>query len=296
MKKVLIGVGIGCGALLILGLMAGIGLFMVGKKAVESSNLGTAAARFQKQEEALSRLQTTYAFTAPADGQVMKLDAARLEAYLAVREGALPAYTAFSEKSHELEAKRDQGHRPGVTELLQMANAMSGLVADCREAYLTGLTQQKMSPAEFTTITQAIYLSTVVTAMGTAQEEAARQGRAALEQQVAKLDKELAGDALTGEARTQAEQLRAGLQEQLNDLHEAQENGASPEQRATMAANLALMKPLEARIAKVANPAFDLFTANGAGAMPGNEEATEADSDSDDADDANEDSTAEHKE
>ncbi|MBU8895881.1 hypothetical protein DRW03_09645 [Corallococcus sp. H22C18031201] len=293
MKKVLIGVGIGCGALLILGLMAGIGLFLVGKKAVESSNLGTAAARFQKQEEALTHLQTTYAFTAPPDGQVLKLDAARLEAYLAVREGALPAYAAFAEKSHELEAKRDQGHRPGVTELLQAANAMSGLVADCREAYVSGLTKQKMSPAEFTTITQALYVSTLVTAMGTAQEEAARQGRAALEKQVAKLDQDLAGDSLTGAARTQAEQLRAGLQEQLDDLHEAQENGASPEQRATMAANLALMKPMEARIAKVANPAFDLFTANGAGAMPGSgsEEATEADSD-----DSDDDSTAEHKE
>ena len=52
----------------------------------------------------------------------MKLDAARLDAYLTVREGVLPVFQAFEAKGKEIEAQhKTPGQRPNVTGLFEAA-------------------------------------------------------------------------------------------------------------------------------------------------------------------------------
>lgn len=264
MNKVLIGVGIGCGALILLVVVGLGGAFYWGKEKLGGSL--QAQQRMQAQEQALAKLEASHPFTAPPEGEVMKLDAARLDAYLAVREGVVPVFQSFEAKGKELEAQhKAPGQKPSVSALLQAANLLAGLVADTRAAYLEGLTQQKMSPTEFQSITTAVYTSAMVGAMDAAQQ-AGKLGREAMEKQLADLDKQLAGDSLSQEQRAQVEELRTGLREQVNALRDAEANQQtlSAEQKAVVTANMALLKQQQARIEKVANPSFDAFMMGGA--------------------------------
>ena len=183
MKKVLIGVGIGCGVLL----LAGVGL-MVAAGYWAKNNLGgtfEATQRIQTQEEELVKLNTRYPFEDAPQGEVLALDEKRLETYLAVREETLPVFKAFEQKSEEFEQKygdKNQGQAPDITAAMAATNLMMGLMVDVRGAYIAGLTKHGMSPAEFQALTHTLQTSMLAEGAapeGTGLSEEARKVAAA---------------------------------------------------------------------------------------------------------------------
>jgi hypothetical protein len=170
MKQVLIGVGIGCGVLL----LAGVGL-VVAAGSWAKDHLGgafEATQRLQAQEAELVRLDTRYPFEDAPRGQVLALDEKRLDAYLAVREETLPVFKAFEQKSEAFE-QRHGDTNPGQAEEIHAAvaatNLSVGLAVDVRAAYIAGLTKHGMSPAEFQALTHT--LRTSLLAEGAAPED-----------------------------------------------------------------------------------------------------------------------------
>lgn len=162
MKKVLIGLGIGCGVLL----LAGVGL-MVAAGFWAKRNLGgtfEAAQQIQAQEAELVQLNSSYPFEPPAQDALLALDEKRLDTYLAVREETLPVFKTFEQKSAEFEEKygdKNQGQSPDFSAAMAATNLMMGLVVDVRSAYIAGLKKHGMSPAEFQALTRTLQTSMV---------------------------------------------------------------------------------------------------------------------------------------
>jgi hypothetical protein len=162
MKKVLIGLGIGCGVIL----LAGVGL-MVAAGFWAKKNLGgtfEATQQIQAQEAELMTLNTSYPFDVPAQGALVALDEKRLETYLAVREEALPVFKTFEQKAEEFEQKygeKNEGQAPDFSAAMAATNLMMGLVVEVRAAYIAGLKKHSMSPAEFQALTHTLQTSMV---------------------------------------------------------------------------------------------------------------------------------------
>jgi hypothetical protein len=160
MKKVLIGVGIGCGVLL----LAGVGLAVAAGYWAKNNLGGTieATQRIQSQEEELVKLNTSYPFQAPAQGELVALDEKRLNTYLSVREETLPVFKTFEQKAEEFEQKyggQNEGQAPDIRAAMAATNLMMGLVVEVRSAYIAGLKKHGMSPAEFQELTRTLQTS-----------------------------------------------------------------------------------------------------------------------------------------
>ncbi len=269
MKKVLIGLGIGCGVFI----LAGIGLMLAGGIWAKNKFGGSieAVQKIKAQEDELQQLNAGSPFTPPPEGQVLPLEEKRLLAYLSVREAALPAFKAFEAKSQEFEAKHqgDGAEKPGFNAAVDAANMFMTLMVDVRTAYIAALKEQGMSPAEFQNITTTVYASMV--ADSTDQIRAmAEQGRKMMATQLAEVDKRLAGGSLSDEERAQLEESRAQLQETLDSIEESSANDdsepLSEASKKAAAANVELLKKHKDRVELVANVAFDGFVLGGAGA------------------------------
>ncbi|MFP2933386.1 hypothetical protein ACLESO_51210 [Pyxidicoccus sp. 3LG] len=267
MKKVLIGVGIGCGVLILFG----IGALFAGGLWVKNKFGGSieAAQKLQTQEQELVQLNQSHPFTPPAEGEVLALDAKRLDTYFAVRESALPVFKTFEEKSKEFEEKyggEEGKQNPSISAAMEAANLMMGLVSEVRTAYIAGLKQHEMSPAEFQTITSTVYASVMADGMEQMQEAAA-MGRAALEKQLEEMDKRLEDESLSEEERTQLEEAQGQLQAAIDSLSEntGSTGQLSEEAKKVAAANMALLKQRQDRVEVMANTAFDAFVIGGAG-------------------------------
>ena len=269
MKKVLIGVGIGCGVII----LVGIGALFAGGMWVKNKFGGSieAAQQMQTQEQELARLNQSHAFQAPPQGEVLALDPKRLDTYLAVREEAMPVFKSFEEKSQAFEKEygtKDGQQNPSFSAALEAANLMMGLVSDVRAAYISGLKKHGMSPAEFQTITATVYTSMMADGMEQARGAMA-QGREQLDKQMEELDAKLAGDSLSEEERTQLEEAQSQLQATMDSMDEGLGQGGqgelSAEAKKVAAANVELLKKYEARVEVMANTAFDTFVLGGAG-------------------------------
>src|SRR5215217_1786007 len=230
MKKVLIGLGIGCGVI-ILGVIATVvvGGMWFAKKAGGSLE---AVKQMQVQQEELAKLNKSHPFEAPADGEVLPLKEERLLTYLSVRESALPVFKTYEEKSTAFQEKHDTKNadaNPSFDSAMEAANLMMSMMADVRTAYIASLKKHGMSPNEFQTITGTVYASMVA----------------------------------QGTEATQAE-----LQEQIGAMSEvgngAGDQPASEASKQATAANMALLKKHEDRVKVMANPAFDGFVLGGA--------------------------------
>ncbi|GEL74236.1 hypothetical protein [Myxococcus virescens] len=268
MKKVLIGLGIGCGVFI----LAGIGLMLAGGIWAKNKFGGSIEAMqaIQAQEQELTQLNASNSFKAPPEGQVLPLDEQRLLAYLTVRESALPAFKAFEAKSKEFEAQHagDGDEKPGFNAAVDAASLFMGLMADVRKAYIAGLKAQEMSPAEFQSITTTVYASMVADSLDQIGAAAA-QGWKMMVTQLAEVDKRLADDSLADEERAQLEEARAQLQETLDAIEEPGANEEQPLSEASKkaaAANVELLKKHKERVELMANVAFDGFVLGGAGA------------------------------
>ncbi|MFP2913417.1 hypothetical protein ACLESD_52170 [Pyxidicoccus sp. 3LFB2] len=264
MKKVLIGVGIGCGVILLLG----IGAVVAGGFLFKKTFGGTleAGQKMSAQEEQLAKLNQEHTFQTPPEGQVLALEPKRLETYFAVRQTALPAFKALEEKAEAFEKEHggEAGkNNPSFSAAMDATNLMMTMMVDVRAAYIEGLKQHGMSPAEFQSITGTVYASLMAEGMDQARE-GMKQGQAALKQQLAEMDTKLAGDSLSEDERTQLEEAQGQIQAAIDSMEQNAGEPLTEEGRKVMAANVALLKKYEDRVQLMANSAFDSFVLGGA--------------------------------
>jgi hypothetical protein len=261
-KKVLVGVGIGCGSLVLLGLIAlGVGAWWVKGKVegiVESGQ------KMQVIGQDLAALDKSYPFTPPPEGEVLAIKEARLLDYLAVRETALPVYAAFEKKSEAFNAKHSDNQNADMNAAMQATSMMTELLVQVHGAYVEGLKQHSMSPREFRTITQTLY-SSAITGMG---DQVQKMGEQAREQALQDVRKQLENESLTEEQRTALEEQEQELLAAHDDAEEA--DAAAPAlseaSKAAATANLALMDKYKERITSAGSLAMDavLFGSEGA--------------------------------
>ncbi len=267
MKKVLIGVGIGCGVILLLG----VGVMVAGGVFLKKTFGGTleAGQKMSAQQQELVKLNQDHTFQAPPAGEVLALEPTRLETYFAVRESALPVFKALEAKADAFEKEHggEEGKKnPSFSAAMDATNLMMALMVDVRAAYIEGLKKHGMSPAEFQAITSAVYASMMAEGMEQARE-GMKQGKAALEQQLAEMDKKLEGDSISEDERTQLEEARGQLESAIDSMEQGVGQAGdtlSEEGRKVAAANVTLLKKYEERVQVMANPAFDSFVLDGA--------------------------------
>lgn len=256
-KKWVIGAVLGCVGLLA---VAVAGLVAVGARAdrdMEGSGLSSMQDA-QAQARRLAELNTRYPFRPPPAGQVLKLDEARLEAYLTAREATMPAF-------HTLETESTAFFKQFGTDLgsknprivLKAAGASMRMIAKARAALATNLEASRMSPLEFQGLTRVVYPSAVAAPQQPVlvSQPSDPENLALLEKQLAALTPQLEDPKLSEEQRLQLEQRRAGLRKYITTLEQA--GGKDVKE-----ANAALLKKHEARIAKAASPTFDQLLVN----------------------------------
>ncbi|MCK8499098.1 hypothetical protein [Myxococcus fulvus] len=261
MKKVLIGVGIGCGVIIlgIVGFMVVGGLWVANK----ASDGLAAVKKIETQQKELVELNKAHPFTVPADGEVLALKEDRLTTYLSVRESSLPVFKTYEEKSKAFGDKHGSGTdaKPSFDSAMEAMNLLGSMMADVRAAYIESLKKHGMSPNEFQTITSTVYASMVAESSAAVQQMSAKAVEA-MEKQVAELDKKLEDGSLSADARAQLEEARTGLEEQIEALSDTA-NGTgetlSEASKKAAAANMALIKKHEERVKVMANAAFDGF-------------------------------------
>lgn len=263
-KKVLIGVGVGCGVLLLLvaGLVVGAGFWA--KRKFDDTTAGYQ--QLSEQSNTLAALEKDFPFDAPAEGELLKLDAKRLEAYFAVREEALPVFQSFEEKSKAFEKKhgKSDSESPNLGAAVEGMRLMGQLVADTRASYIESLKKHRMSPSEFHAITRTLYATYVAGAMQGLQAATAEQ-RSTLEKGVETLDQQLENEKLGDEERSALQAQRDALQSQLDASEQmvAEQTPPSKASQEALTANAALLEQHKERIQKAANPAFDMFVIDG---------------------------------
>jgi hypothetical protein len=248
MKKVLIGVGIGCGGLVLLAVIAVVvgALWVKGKVegAVEQAEV------LEAQSEQISALEAKYAFKAPAEGKPLRLEEGRLKEYLAVRAAVMPVFRAFEAKANAFEKKNQGTQSLGAG--LEAMGMVAGLIRDVRARYVEELERQKMSPTEFHTITGTIYSSHI----GKGMAEVHQGHREVLGKATEELERRLADDSLSGDERVLLEQQLEAVRQQADAMPSRE---VPREELAVYEANLALLEKYKVQIENEANPALDLF-------------------------------------
>lgn len=251
-KKVLVGVGIGCGSLVLLGLIAmGVGAWWLKRQVGDSvSTMMEAGQKMEALGQELTELDKSYPYTPPPEGEVLAISEARLLDYLAVRETALPVYAEFEKKAEELD-KMGDSDKPDLKAAMQATGMVTELLMKVQGAYIEGLKKHGMSPTEFRTITQTLYSSAVTGAVDQAQQ----LGAQAREEALAQVRKQLEDESLSEEQRTALEEQEQQLLEAQEALPEAE--SLSEESKVAVAANMALMEKHQERIHTAGSLALD---------------------------------------
>ncbi len=254
MKKVLIGVGVGCGVLVLVGIVAVVsgGLWVKGKV----NGMAQDGERLQKQEQQVASLNQKYAFQEPPKGQPLPLSEARLEDYFVVRKALAEVVTAHQQKMKQLE-----GTQANPTQALGALNTLMGMMGEVRGRWLELLEQQKMSPREFHAITAALYSSGLSKARGKLRQNQ----RAALEQVKQKLEAEAKDESLPAAKRENLRRHLAMIEKQLSMLPAAP--AVSSETDKIHEANAALYAKYKAQIEAGVNPALDSLLLGDSAAM-----------------------------
>ncbi|MBN8470249.1 hypothetical protein JYJ95_27390 [Corallococcus exiguus] len=251
-KKWILGLGLGVGGLL----LVGGGLVATGVWADRQMD-GTGVATLMKsQERALktAELNARFPFQPPDAGKVLKLDEARLEAYLAVREATLPAYDTLQKESLEYVEKYGKELTGGTRSAkLRAAGASMRMLGKAQASLLLNLEARGMSPQEFGRLSAMVYPEPVAAPdAGVAMVSQATDPAniALLEEQLAAIAPRLEDPKLSEAERLQLEQRRAGLRKYITQLEVASGKDVKD-------ANAALLQKHAARITKAANPTFD---------------------------------------
>ena len=263
-KKVLIGVGVGCGVLMLLiaGVVVAGGLWA--KKKFDDTTAGFE--QVGEQSEALAALDKDFPFEAPGEDELLQLNEQRLSAYFAIREEALPVFQAFEKKGKAFEEKHKDNDpdSANVGAAVEALGLMGQLVAETRASYIESLKKHRMSPREFHAITQTLYATYVAGAVQGMQAASAQQ-REGMVKLVEALDAQLEDESLGEEQRALLQQQRDALHAQVEAADTAvdAQQPTSEKSKAALAANAALLEKNQERIKKVANPAFDAFVIDG---------------------------------
>jgi hypothetical protein len=258
-NKVLVGVGIGCGSLVLLGMIAlGVGAWWLKRQVGDSvSTLVESGQKMEALGQELQALDKSHPFTPPLEGEVLALSEARLRDYLAVRETALPVYEDFQKKAEAFEAEHKDNEDANLRAAMQATGMLTELMAKVQGAYIEGLKKQNMSPREFRTITQTLYSSVVTGTADQVQQMSAELRQQALES----VREQLEEPSLTEEQRAD---LEAQEQELLAAAEEpAQEPALSEASKTAAAANLVLMEKYKDRINSAGSLAMDSLLVGG---------------------------------
>ncbi len=260
MKKLLLGLGIGCGVLLLVGIVCTVifGFWVKRKAGAKFASMQKAGVEMKAQEEALKQLDSEFPFTPPPAGEMMKLDEARLRDYLAIRKEALPIYREYEEKSKSLSARTRDGKNVGLGDVMEGMGMVSDFMMKLRATYISGLRARRMSPLEFHSTTATVYSTYVHKGMQVASQ-ATDEAREKLQKEMGDLTDKLNEPNLTEDARDSVQQAINNLQSALDSLPPASTGGGA---NATTDANAALLEKHKADIELAANPAFDIFIAN----------------------------------
>lgn len=257
MKKVLIGAGIGCGALIIIGIVVvGAGAFWARGKmkeaGVDLEELAQTGQLTEQQQRRAEELNQKFTFTKPPKGEPVKLTESRLQDYLAVRAGLSPAI-----KKLEAEGKRldqlQQGNAMGVADAWKGMKDYMAFIPAIQGAWLDQLEQKKMSPAEFHAITATLLSSEwgkSATEMREGQRQMLTQLKAALEEQIANPD-------LPKEARDEAKKQLPELDKQIAAL--PPEGQAAPDAEKIHQANAAMFEKYKDQFEKDGNLGIDVL-------------------------------------
>ncbi|MBN1205874.1 MAG: hypothetical protein JXB05_13235 [Myxococcaceae bacterium] len=249
MKKVLIGVGIGCGVLILVGVIALVagGIWMKGK--VEGMAEG--GEKMQKQEQHITSLNQKYAFEEPPKGKPLPLAEDRLEDYFAIRKSLTQVFASYEQRMKEFESST--GKQADLSKGFEALGTVMGMMAEVREKWLEQLDAQKMSPREFHAITAALYSSN----WGKAKGQMRQNQRAALEQVKLGLEKQANDESLPAAQRERVRKHLAMIEKQLAAIPPATTEPSEAEKIHT--ANAALYEKYKAQIEEGMNPGLDAF-------------------------------------
>ncbi len=251
-NKVLLGVGIGCGALVVVGLVAIGGVAFWAKRKMDGAVEGLKDA--VEQEQQVVSLNEKYPFTPPPEGEPLKLDEKRLEDYLAVRAAVVPVFKSFEGKAKDME-KRYEGKGDSIGKGLEAMGALTQLYRSVREAWLAELDRRRMSPREYHAITGTVYASYI----GKGMAEMQRGHRDELAKAIAELEERRDDEGMTPEAKKVVDEQLEAMKAQLESLPE---KGEVDEKVKVWDANAALLEKHRKRIEEQANSGVDvlLFT------------------------------------
>lgn len=156
-KKILLGIGMGCGGLALLASLTVFAVFMWGLNKI--GNATTMVEDLVLQQKALEELNLSFPYTPPEPGQALALEEARFEQYLAIRERLLPDTQAMRKRGEEMLAKTEAMDKEdvGPLDVLEAAEEVGAMTKKTRSALLQSLVTAGMSPNEFLTITRAVY-------------------------------------------------------------------------------------------------------------------------------------------
>jgi hypothetical protein len=255
-KKILIGAGIGCGALILIAVVAlgALGYWAKGKV----QNVTVAAEKMGKQSKELSALNTKYHFESPPEGEPIKLQKDRLEKYFAVRAALIPVYQRMEAKGKELEAKsKAHGGQASIGDSLKAGGILMDFTTEVRAAFIDGLEKQEMSPKEFQYTTMAIFSSEA----GMHTSDLAKAEQQGAEQVVKGLEKTLKDPGLSAEQRTEIQQQ---LEQAKQNLAEANKGVAgSSGVTAVHTENAKLLADYKDQIKNETNPGLDALLFSG---------------------------------
>ncbi|MFY0524385.1 hypothetical protein ACN28I_14840 [Archangium gephyra] len=208
MKKVLIGVGIGCGSLVLVGIIAVVagGFWMKGKAEEYSGDIQAAGKTAEETRQRADALNQKYPFSAPAKGVPVTIEEKRLQEYLAVRTTLQPVFKAYEQKAKELQSSA--GENPGLGDAFKAMSQLTSFISELQSTWIDQLEGKKMSPREYHAITAALYTSN----WGAVAGDMRRQQRPMFEQAKKTLEQQLAA--------TQDAEMKAALEEQLASINE----------------------------------------------------------------------------
>lgn len=241
-KRSFRGVGIGCGVLALAAAIAAAGVLWFESKVADVIETPDEVAVHLQAVEALDR---KYSGALPSEHE--RLDRARVEAFLALREELLPIYVEYVEASRPLEQPAREG---GIRSGIEAAGKTRKLVRRLREAFVTAADARGMSPAEFSELARIVY-----GVYWPLRTEARFGERKVIERTIAALDEQIASGALSEKERAFAQTQRANLRAQLEGLPRFEfERPPTPP---ILGSNVTLLNEFHARIERLGMPALE---------------------------------------
>ena len=257
MKKVLIGVGIAFGALVLMGV---IGLIAAGMWAKKS--LGGMTEGFEEigaNTERAEKLNERFGFEDPGEDRVVALKADRFQIWLKVGEETQKKFEAWSAEL-EKEGFNDAPHPEGVKGMKDaMAKMQVGtrMITELQATTLDALESARMSPAEFRAITNTVMRGLtfqMTEQMSTTFAESLKQMEKARADAKAALEK----PDLSAEERQMREQMLASMDENFERIQAQMKEMEQDPDRELLLANASLIETHKETIEKVAAGAFSM--------------------------------------